>query len=207
MYITDMSRKYAANAIRQIRKDEGITMEELALRMSDNGQDITMATVHKLETGQMGLTLDYINAFAQALQVDSSSIIASNVVRSTRMVPILGTIAAGSWREPAVVASGHVAIPLDAAGSQAFALKPEGDSMDLLVSDNGFIVVDPDQVELWNDRCYAVCNQHGEMTFKRFKATPPRLEPVSSNPDHVPIPLGREPFTIIGRVTYVGSYV
>lgn len=182
-------------------------MEELALRLGDIGHEITMATVHKLETGQMGLTLDYIKAFAQALQVSPEDIIADTPVPATRRIPMLGAISAGNWRDAVEYCDDYIVVPNEAGGPRAFALKPVGDSMDKLVTEDGFIVVDPDQMELWDGRCYAVRNDSGEATFKKFIALPPRLEPCSNNPDHQPIPLGREPFTIVGRVTYIGSFV
>jgi repressor LexA len=76
--------------------------------------------------------------------------------------------------------------------------------MNLLADEDSYIVIDPDQNMLERRRIYAVRNQDGEATFKRFRADPPRLEPMSSNPEHKPIPVGAEPFTVIGRVTYVG---
>jgi SOS-response transcriptional repressor LexA len=74
--------------------------------------------------------------------------------------------------------------------------------MDKLVGEDGLIIVDPDQRDLINGKLYCVRNIAGEATFKRYRADPPQLEPMSSNPYHTAIPLGREPFIVIGRVTY-----
>jgi repressor LexA len=89
-------------------------------------------------------------------------------------------------------------------GPRCFALKPKGDSMDLIADEDSYIVVDPDQAALESGRIYAVLNSHEEATFKRYRADPPSLEPLSSNPRHKPILIGAEPFRVIGRVTYVG---
>ena len=61
----------------------------------------------------------------------------------------------------------------------------------------------PDDFELRDGKFYAVMKD-GETTFKRFRANPARLEPCSSNPAHGAIAIGREPFTVIGRV--VGTW-
>ena len=93
-----------------------------------------------------------------------------------------------------------VPVPAEAAGPRAFAVKPLGDSMDKLVSEEGYVVVDPDQRELLDNKVYAFRNEHGESTFKRYRESPGRLEPCSSNPEHQPMRLGVEPLTVIGRV-------
>jgi repressor LexA len=192
-----MSRKYAANRIRALRKAKGLTMEELGSRMRP---EITLATVQKLETGQMGLTLDYINEVARVLDCTPEEVIAPDGAIALRMVPVLGSIAAGNWAEEIELTDEFMPIPADAGGPRSFALRPMGDSMDRLVTSEGFIVVDPDQVDLLDGKAYAVRNGSNEATFKFFFASPPRLEPCSTNPDHVPMPLGREPFLVIGRV-------
>lgn len=199
MYISDMSRKYAANRIRELRKAKGMTMEQLAASIEP---EITTATVQKLETGQMGLTLDYINEFAKVLDVSPFDIIAPAPMR---MAPVLGTIAAGNWSDAVELSDEFVPIPADAGGPRTFVLRPQGTSMDLLVSDGGYIAIDPDDIDLVSKRSYAVMNGSGETTFKKFMLEPPRLEPCSTDPRHKSIPVGREPFTIIGRVTFAMS--
>lgn len=120
-----------------------------------------------------------------------------------RMVPLVGRIAAGNWREAIQDPSGWV--PALAGGPNSFALLPDGDSMDLIVAEGTKIVVDPDEFDLLDGKIYAVMNGEGDTTFKRFRADPPRLEPCSRNPEHKPIVLGREPFTVVGRVVaYAG---
>ena len=91
-------------------------------------------------------------------------------------------------------------IPSSAAGPNAFALQPLGDSMNLVVREDGYAIVDPDQRELVGGKVYALRNEHGETTFKRYVESPPRLEPCSTNPAHVPILLGAEPLVVIGRI-------
>jgi repressor LexA len=109
-------------------------------------------------------------------------------------------ISAGAWQEAVSEPIGTVPSRLDAAGPNAFALQPLGDSMNLLVTEEGYAVVDPDQRELIAGKVYAFRNEHGETTFKRYVDSPPRLEPCSTNQEHEPILLGSEPLVVIGRV-------
>ena len=53
-------------------------------------------------------------------------------------------------------------------------------------------------------RLYVIQNAEHETTFKKFSARPLQLLPCSHNPSHTPIDLGSEPFTVIGRVVFIG---
>ena len=168
--------------------------------------EITLATVAKLETGQISLTLDYINDFARVLDTTPIEIISVDASDggSMRMLPVLGDIAAGNWAEELAQTGDFIPVAPDIAGPNAFALRPRGDSMDKIVQDGGFVVIDPDQRELIDGKAYAVRNGAGEATCKAFRASPPRLEPCSTNPAHQPIIIGSEPFVAIGRVVFAG---
>lgn len=187
------------NRIREVRKQRGMTMQELGEKA---GMHYT--TVAKIERSQRGLKLNYLAAIAAALGVKPIDLIGGAPdVMPIRMVPLVGKIAAGNWSEAIEDPIGTVPAPVG--GPNAFALRPDGDSMDLIVGPDSYIVVDPDEFELRDGKVYAMKNGDGETTFKRFRAEPPRLEPCSSNPEHKPIPFGREPLTTIGRVVWQGS--
>jgi len=176
-------------------------MEEVCGLMGDI---ITTATLAKIETRQMGLTVDYMEPIAKALQVSEADLLPKG--NNGRTLPVLGHVAAGNWREAITEPSGYRAIPGDVkTGTNSFILLPEGDSMDKLVGPAGYIVIDPDQRELQGGRLYTMMNQAGEATFKRFLEGPPRLEPCSSNPEHAVLPLGHEPIFVVGRVTFIGD--
>lgn len=206
VYIYRISRKYAPNRIRLIRKKRGLSMEELGAAIQP---EVTLTTVAKLETGQMGLTLDYINEIARVLDVTPAELIGDDdapaLAPGMRMMPVLGEIAAGNWAEEIGITDDFVPVPAYVGGPRAFALRPNGTSMDKIVAHGGILVIDPDQVELIDGKPYAVRNGHGEATCKMFRASPPRLEPCSSDPTHSPIMIGSEPFVTIGRVTFAMS--
>jgi repressor LexA len=124
-----------------------------------------------------------------------------------RMLPVVGTIAAGNWQEAIELSDESMPVPATLRGANLFVMRPTGDSMDLIVPDDGdggFIVVNPDERDLIDRKCYVVMNELGECTFKRFSANPLALMPCSSNPTHTPIMIGTQPFTVLGRVIYVG---
>lgn len=183
--------------IRELRMAAGLSLEELAERLGDGTHFTTIA---KIERSQRTISLDWIMKIAAALGVSAATLVSAGEPMPTRLIPLIGSIAAGNWREAILDPEGM--IPVAGAGPNAFALRPSGDSMDKVATEDHILVIDPDQPDLLDGKLYAVMNGFGETTFKRFRADPPRLEPASFNPDHQPIPLGREPFTVIGRVVW-----
>jgi repressor LexA len=151
----------------------------------------------------MTLTQPWMERIAAALGVSPHDIIAERG-SGLRMVPLIGEIAAGDWalavREPL----GWVPVIDRVGGPRCFALKPKGDSMNLIADEDSYVVFDPDQLALEEGKVYAIASEGDLATFKRYRSDPPRLEPVSSNPEHKPIMVGAEPFVVIGRATYVG---
>lgn len=187
------------NRIREIRKLRGLSQEELAAKI---GEDVTGATISRLETGRIALTQEWLYKLGPALNVSAIELITDKSAE-VRLIPVIGFVAAGNWSEAIAAPDGYWPIPADAGGPSAFALRPKGDSMDSVAEEGrSIIIVDPDQLDLIPGRAYIVTNAEGEATFKRYRADPPRLEPDSANPEHKPIMLGREPFLIVGRVTY-----
>lgn len=200
-------RAYAPNRIRELRTARGMTMEQLGVevgRVMGRNDEIAVATIAKLETGKMGLTLDYMQAIAQAFNISVFELIPSSGA-AFKTVPLVGKIAAGKWLEALQDVELYIPVPENVGGTRAFALRPVGDSMDKIVTEEGFIVVDPDDLDLVDRKMYAIVNGGGDTTFKQYRANPPRLEPCSSNPEHQPIMLGREPFIVMGRVVFAGT--
>jgi repressor LexA len=196
-----MESATAGENIRKLRQERGLTQEQLAARVSE---DTSIATISKLETGKMALTVEWISSIAKALLVSPHDIITESEHSPVRFVPIIGYIAASNWNEAVTHPQGWMPIPSGFGGPNCFALKPIGDSMNELVNEEGYIVVDPDKRSLVDGKVYAMRNAEGETTFKRYKSHPPSLIPCSTNPEHQPIPIGEEPFSVIGRVIWVG---
>lgn len=121
-----------------------------------------------------------------------------------RLVPLVGRAPAGNWREAIEVPIGHIAVRKDKAGSNSFAVEIDGDSMNMILPEGGWAVIDPDQKHFYHKRVYLVMNGDGEATVKRYCDNPARLVPVSTNDTHGEIMLG-EPVTIIGRVVSYGN--
>lgn len=188
-----------SNHIRAVRKSRGLTMQELADKVG-----VHFTTIAKLERSQRKLSAEMVHDIAVALNVEPSALLNERPERvSVRTIPIVGRISASGWKATTEDVIGHMAAPVSA--PRAFALQPDGDSMDRVVGQDGMIIVDPDQQMLHDGKLYAILNEEGEATFKQYRANPPRLEPLSNNPEHKAIPLGASPFTVVGRVIWQGS--
>jgi repressor LexA len=121
-------------------------------------------------------------------------------------VPMIGMASAGNWRE-AVAHSpgGRMMIPAGIAGPRAFAIEIFGDSMNLLIRDGGWIVVDPDQKSLKDGKCYLIQNDEHEATVKCYRGRPDRFEPMSDNELHQPFLVSECDFIVLGRVVWTGA--
>lgn len=184
--------------VRALRVAAGLTQEDLAERVGT-----TKATISKFERSTNRPRLDWIEKLADALGADVATLAFDRAPASggLTMMPVIGMIAAGNWRE--AIRETDEYVPVIDAKPHMFVLRISGDSVDRFAPDGSFVSIDPTNPELKDGKIYAVQNGAGEATLKRFRRSPDRLEPDSTNPVHKTIPLGVEPVTIIGRATSI----
>jgi repressor LexA len=183
--------------------------DEIRARMDERGMRVSdLANAIGLEPNKVSKALSGTRQFKAAEMLRIVQVLRGPIVstpaRAVRMIPIIGEVAASTWREA-------VRRPIDEMpafdsniSANAFGLEIVGDSMNLLAPEGGVAVVDPDDKALYPGRRYVVANAEGETTFKEFVNDPARLVPLSSNPDHREILLGGDDvFTMVGRVSWV----
>lgn len=192
-------RQPMGNRVKERRKAMGLSQPELAKLVGSTKDQIA-----KLESGARRLSDHWAERLAPHLGCLPYELfmLPGQDVNHLRMVPLVGHISCGNWQEAVEHADGMV--PAVAKGVNVFALKASGDSMDQLIQDDGYVYVDPDDTDLIDGKIYAVMNGDGETTAKRYKANPARLVPCSNNPDYKDIVIGKDGFTVIGRIT--GTY-
>lgn len=116
-------------------------------------------------------------------------------------VPIVAPVSAGVLMSPGVTDEkiGTVSLGgLDPRGDW-IAMKVEGDSMDRISPPGSVILINRKERRLVPNGCFVVSDGEDGVTYKRFRPSPDRLEPVSTNPSHEPVFYENEP-TVIGRV-------
>ena len=126
---------------------------------------------------------------------------------STRAIPIIGLTAAGNWREAVDIPLGRMVIPSHIASKRAFAVEVKGDSMNLLIEDGGWVVIDPEDIVLIPGKSYLIQNDDFGVTVKRYQKLPARFEPVSTNGEHKPFEVTELRYHILGRVVWKGAPV
>jgi SOS-response transcriptional repressor LexA len=120
-------------------------------------------------------------------------------------IPVIGLAAAGCWNEAVQLPIRRFPMVGGVAGDRAFGVEIKGDSMDKLLPEGGWAVVDPDQRRLYAGRVYLIENEDHETTVKRYVGDPARFEPVSNNPLHTVVDLAEKPYSVIGRVVSYGN--
>jgi len=181
------------NRIKELRKAAGLTLEQLAERTG-----LSESYLSRMSRSVRNVSLKNIAKIADALGVESREIVGEPDLHE---VPILTWVSAGELATddalddvPGTISVGG----LDPDGDW-IALKVVGDSMDRISPPESVIVVDCSDKELVPNGCYIIDDGSGKATYKRYRANPPRFEPVSTNPTHEPIFPDNHP-TIVGRV-------
>lgn len=183
-----------ANRIQELRRARGMTAEELAALVGTKKTQLG-----KLERGERRLSDHWAQRIAPHLGVEPFELFApEGIAANFRFVPVIGLVSCGNWAE--AVEDATMRVPSFYGGPRSFALRPEGDSLDLILQGAGFVIVDPDETDLLDRKFYVVMNEEGETTAKQYRASPSRLEPASRNPDHKAIIIGRQRFSVVGRI-------
>lgn len=121
---------------------------------------------------------------------------------ATISVTLVSWVSAGGFTERDGVTSSDALDTLriaDIKPGQWIALRVEGDSMDRISPPESVILVDMADRKLVPNACYVIASEDGSATYKRYRPSPDRFEPVSVNAEHEPIfPNGA--IRVIGRV-------
>lgn len=114
-------------------------------------------------------------------------------------VPLLATVSAGELMRDDI---GEEALgtlwATDLPPGDWIALRVNGTSMDRISPPDSVIFVNRRDKALVANACYVIADEDGHATYKRFRPSPDRFEPVSTN-DHPTIYPDQQP-VIVGRV-------
>lgn len=176
--------------IARILRSRGWTQDHLAEALN-----VTQATVSRWRNGRM----DPGGAARDRLRMLVAN---PNEAQAQQRVPLLSWISAGALAETASLADWEDVPTIEVGGLAAgdwIALEVDGDSMDRISPPKSIILVNRRDKRLVPNACYVVADEEGAATYKRWRPSPSRFEPVSTNPNHEPIYPTAEPL-IVGRV-------
>ena len=122
--------------------------------------------------------------------------------RSDMEVPLLSMVSAGHLREQPTITAADIerwVRVADMPKGEWIALAVEGDSMDRVAPEGSIVLVNRADDRLIDGKFYIFSLGNGAATFKRYRRNPERLQPYSTNPDHISIPVNGDLY-VFGRV-------
>lgn len=201
------------NKLKEMRERAGITQQELSEKLG-----ITQQSVYYYEKGSRDIKASMLMNMASALGCTVSELLGIETVSgspitersSMQSVPLLGSIAAGTPIEMmAVDNSFPVPSRIMEQHPNAFLLRVDGESMNRVLPNGAYALVDPCEDVAANGKPYAICVNGYDATIKRVRRLSNGFElaPDSTDPTFRSVVYdygidGTETITIIGRVVW-----
>lgn len=201
--------------LKEARKATGLTQEQAAKRTG-----IALGTLRRWEQGVNEPDMESIIKLAALYGTSTDTILGSSFgapVAAIRPIsdglvdiPLYGAIAAGTPIEMIEVEGTHP-VPKKVADQHpdAFLLKVEGESMNRILPNGAYALVDPCEDVDRDGQLYAVCVNGHNATIKRvrklnngFQLVPDSNDPTYATETYDYNEPGTETITIIGRVVY-----
>lgn len=182
----------------ELAKRIGTTQQQIA-RYESGQNDVKSSVLMKLSSA-LGVTISYLLGVSNELSSNDSFV----------DVPLYGSIAAGTPLDMIPVEDYHqVPTVMHERYPNAFLLKVEGESMNRILPNGCYALIDPCENTDCNGAPYAVCVNGYAATVKRVKQLNNGFElvPDSNDPTYTPKTYnyneeGTEEITVIGKVVY-----
>lgn len=183
-----------------LAKRIGTTQQQIA-RYESGSNDVKSSVLIKMSAA-MGVTISYLLGL-ESEKIDSSP-------DSFVDVPLYGSIAAGKPMEMVAVEGSHpIPTKVREKYPDSFLLKVEGDSMNRVLPNGCYALVDPRQTADCNGAPYAVCVNGYDATIKRvrklnngFELVPDSNDPTYEKKTYNYNEPDTDTITVIGRVVY-----
>lgn len=189
--------------LRKAREDAGFKTPTDAARAH---RELNANTLISNENGNRDISRTMAVRYGKAFGVDPGWLLYGTdkaADKADMAVPLLAMVSAGNLRDQAQVAASDVIRRItvgELTRGDWVALQVEGDSMDRVAPHGSIIVLDRTDTRLLDGKYYVFVLENGEATFKRYRRNPQRLQPFSTNPDHLSIPADRDDLYVFGRV-------
>lgn len=208
--------QHIAQKIKNLRLQKSLTAKELSEKFNPT---LSPKTISSWEIGRTRPNAEMLVELCHIFNVPISTFFPDELsadhqeemLPSYFNVPLYGSIAAGSPLTIIPVEETHP-IPLEVYKRypKAFLLKVQGESMNKLLPNKSYALIDPEQVEIHEKEIYALCINNSDATIKRVRllANGVELIPDSNDPTIKPSVLDYESedfneITIIGKVVWM----
>jgi SOS-response transcriptional repressor LexA len=134
--------------------------------------------------------IDTLAQMARALDVTPEWLTFGVGEDVTQTIPLISWVSAGGMSLADTVQDVEDArriVVADLPDGDWVALKVEGDSMDRISPPDSTIVINRRDKKLVANGCYIFHDVDGSASYKRYRPSPDRFEPVSTNPVHQPL--------------------
>lgn len=193
--------------IKRLRTNKGWTQEQLAEKV-----DRTRSTVTQWESGWSKPHMNTVELLAQIFEVTPADIVGETARPSASMVevPLYGAIAAGTPIEMTPVENTQpIPAKVHELHPNAFLLKVEGNSMNRVLPNGSYALIDPCKTVERDGAPYAVCVNGYDATIKRvrklnngFQLVPDSTDPTYETKTYNYNEPETQTITVIGRVVY-----
>lgn len=193
--------------IKSLREQRDWTQEHLAKLVGR-----TRSTITQWESGWSKPRMDMVGTLADIFGVTPGDIVGDKPITCSSLtdVPLYGAIAAGTPIEMVPVENSQpVPSEVRRRYPSAFLLKVEGDSMNKILPNGCYALVDPCDAVEHNGAPYAVCVNGYDATIKRvnklnngFELAPDSNDPTYSKQVFNYNEPGTQTITVIGEVVY-----
>ena len=191
------------NRIRKYRDKHGLSLRELAKRISDRfNETVHHTTIGKLENGKMSLTIEWAAKFAIALDEATSNILGFDDLPEVESIPIKKITKSPNWENAAI--SLEVLDDWHFPGSffvmqRDISNAPLEDIRDAYGPFAGMLVlINPTYPSLIVGQYYLYRLKNGECRLGVFRETPPRFETPRGWPEGEAVWLGVTTLDVIG---------
>jgi transcriptional regulator with XRE-family HTH domain len=185
------------NNIEVLRRAAGFTVQELA-----DAAGMSRVYLSNLKKGSKPLNERVITRLARALNCEPFELVGGSS-DDCHKIPVIGEVPGGELQE-ALQHAAEDFIYFETRKRNVFALRVRGTSVNRLIPDGGFAVVDADEADparLINQLVVVTFDRGGmyESTCKVYRENPTRFEPFSTERHDTIFP-GSDPWRILGRV-------
>lgn len=168
---------------------------------------INKHTLTSHENGNRALSRKAAENYARFFDVDAGWLLYGDSNPETTaefQIPLVSMVSAGHLKKQEAVTPADIERWIkvsDLPSGDWIALTVEGTSMDRVAPEGSMLVVNRADDLLIDGKYYIFAVAGGEATFKTYRRNPERLQPFSTNPDHMSIPITDESdLYVFGRV-------